>query len=137
MKKEIHCKNCKIIELPTFQDGKDGCLSVAEGMPFQIKRVYYIYDLNNNAVRGKHAHKKLEQVIFCMSGTCIMELDDGINGQSIVLDEPNVGIYMGPKVWHKIYDFSKNCIILVLASDFYDESDYIRKYSQFIEYSEA
>lgn len=131
MNKNIHCKNCKIVELSTFQDGKDGCLSVAEGMPFQIKRVYYIYGLDNDAIRGKHAHKKLEQVLFCINGSCIMELDDGINGQSIVLNEPSVGIYIGPKLWHTMSHFSENCIILVLASDYYDESDYIRDYSQF------
>ena len=131
MKKDTHCKNCKIIELPTIQDGKDGCLSVAEGLPFQIKRVYYIYNLNGNAIRGKHAHKKLEQLLFCISGSFIMELDDGVTKQIIGLDEPNVGIYLGPNLWHTMSHFSEDCIILVLASDYYDESDYIRNYSQF------
>ena len=128
---KIIVKNCRTVELPTFQDGKDGCLSVAEGMPFQIKRVYYIYDLNNNAVRGKHAHKKLEQVIFCVNGDFVMEVEDGRKKDFIALDKPNVGLYIGPDVWHIISCFSEDCIILVLASDYYDESDYIRNYSQF------
>lgn len=131
MKKDLYGINWKIIELPTFQDGKDGCLSVAEGMPFQIKRVYYIYNLNDNAVRGKHAHKKLEQMLFCISGSFIMELEDSNVKQSIAFDESNVGIYLGPEVWHTMSHFSEDCIILVLASDHYDESDYIRDYSQF------
>jgi len=134
MKKDIHCKNCKIIELPTIKDGRGSCLSVAENLrniPFKIKRVYYIYNLDGKAIRGMHAHKELEQVLFCISGSCLMEVDDGTNMQIITLDEPSVGIYLGPKLWHTMAQFSGNCILLVLASDFYDESDYIRDYPEF------
>lgn len=131
-------KNCKIIELPVILDGKDGCLSVVENLrniPFEIKRIYYIYNLNNkSAIRGKHAHKKLQQVIFCINGSFRIELDDGINRQDIILDEPNIGIYMDAKLWHTMNQFSENCILLVLASDFFDESDYIRDHSQYIKY---
>lgn len=134
---KIRVKNCKMIELPVIRDGKDGCLSVAENLrniPFEIKRVYYIYNLNDkNAIRGKHAHKKLQQIIFCINGSFCLKLDDGINRQDVILDEPNIGIYMDAKLWHTMSRFSENCILLVLASDFYDESDYIRDYSQFLE----
>ena len=134
MKKDLYGINWEMIELPAIQDGKDGCLSVAESLrdiPFEIKRVYYIYNLNDNTIRGKHAHKKLEQVLFCINGSCIMELEDSNLKRSIVLDEPNVGIYLGHAVWHTMSHFSKDCIILVLASDVYKESDYIRDYSEF------
>lgn len=135
---KIIVKNCKIVKLPVIKDKKDGCLSVAESsrnIPFEIKRIYYIYNFTNKStVRGKHAHKKLRQVLFCIDGSCILNLDDGTNKQFIVLNEPNVGIYLGPKLWHAMEIFSKNCIVLALASDHYDESDYIRDYAEFLEY---
>ena len=135
---KLKVKNCKMIELPVIIDGRDGCLSVAENLhniPFEIKRVYYIYNLNDkSAIRGKHAHKKLQQIIFCINGSFCLELDDGINRQDIILDEPNVGVYMDVKLWHTMRKFSENCILLMLASDFFDESDYIRDYSQYIKY---
>lgn len=131
-------KNCRIIKLPTIKDEKDGCLSIAEGLrniPFEIKRIYYIYNLNKESfIRGEHAHKKLQQVLFCINGSCFVDLDDGTNKKTPLLYAPNVGIYMGPLVWHKVGAFSKGCILLVLASDFYDESDYIRSYPEFLEY---
>ena len=133
---ELKVKNCEMIELPVMRDKRDGCLSVAENLrniPFDIKRVYYIYNLDDrNAIRGVHAHRKLEQVLFCINGSCQMELDDGANRQNIVLDKPNVGVYIGIELWHIMKSFSKHCILLVLASDFFDESDYIRDYSQFL-----
>ena len=131
-------KNSKRIELPKIVDGIDGTISVAENsvhIPFAIKRVYYIYDLNNpNAVRGKHAHKELEQVLFCINGSCEIGLDDGTNRQSIILDKPNIGIYLGTELWHTMLRFSDNCILLVLASDLYNENDYIRDYDDFKRY---
>ena len=133
---KLKVKNCKMIELPVIRDKRDGCLSVVENLrniPLEIKRVYYIYNLDDrNAIRGMHAHKKLEQVLFCINGSCQMELDDGTNRENIILDKPNVGVYIGIELWHTIKQFSKHCILLVLASDFYDESDYIRDYSQFM-----
>lgn len=133
---KLKVKNCKMIELPVMVDGKDGYLSVVENLrkiPFEIKRVYYIYNLNDkSATRGKHAHRKLQQAIFCINGSFYLGLDDGINKQDIILDEPNIGVYMDAKLWHTMSRFSENCILLVLASDFYDESDYIRDYSQYI-----
>jgi len=134
----IKVKNCKLIELPVMQDNRGGCLSVAEGfrdIPFEIKRVYYIYNLSTKSViRGMHAHKKLQQAIFCINGSCCLELDDGASSQSVVLNEPNIGIYMDIEVWHAVKDFSENCILIVFASDYYDKFDYIESYSQFIEY---
>lgn len=137
MTDEIIVKHSGYIELPRIQDGKDGTISVAEyenHIPFEIKRVYYIYGLNNpEAIRGKHAHKELEQVLFCISGSCKIGLDDGTRKQDILLDQPNKGILLGTELWHTMREFSKNCILLVLASDIYNENDYIRDYDRFIE----
>ena len=129
-------KNSGLIELPRITDGIDGTISVAEveiHIAFQIKRVYYIYDLeNSSAVRGKHAHKELEQVIFCLNGSFILTLDDGENQEKILLNRRNIGVYLGKDLWHTMSDFSANCILLVLASDNYKESDYIRNYNDFL-----
>ena len=128
-------KHSGFIELPKIVDGIDGTISVAEcfnHIPFSIKRVYYIYDLkNHNAIRGKHAHKTLEQVLFCINGSCEMELDDGENKQEIMMNEPHVGVILGAGLWHTMKKFSDNCILLVLASDVYNSSDYIRDYDEF------
>ena len=125
----------KII-LKEINDYPDGNLSVAEeskDIPFQIKRVYYIYDFSNEiATRGKHAHKNLEQVLFCISGSFKLLLDDGTTKMNIEMDTPNEGIYIGKYIWHTMWEFSKDCIILVLASDYFKESDYIRDYDEFI-----
>jgi len=86
------------------------------------------------AIRGKHAHKKLEQVLFCISGSFKLNLDDGENQMEFLVYKPNVGVYLGVDLWHSMTDFSSNCIFFVLASDYYNESDYIRNYSEFINY---
>lgn len=130
--------NCSIIELSKIQDGRDGCIAVAEcqkQIPFDIKRVYYIYDLHDKvALRGKHAHKHNQQVIFCINGAFTLTLDDGCRQEEIVLDSPGKGVYMGVGIWHTMKAFSDNCILLVLASDLYDEQDYIRNYEDFKAY---
>ncbi len=131
-------KHCAHVELKQVVDEKDGVLSIAEAgkeIPFQIARVYYIYGLAySRAQRGHHAHKELEQVIFCLRGSFKLMLDDGVNCQYIYLCNPNHGIYLGPKLWHTMFEFSDDCLILVLASDYYDEADYLRDYDSFIEY---
>ena len=134
---KIETKNSKWINLTKIIDGFDGILSVAEKsthIPFDIKRVYYIYNLINheNVIRGKHAHKEIEQVLFCINGSCKILLDDGTSKQEIKLDIPNVGVFIGTNLWHMMYDFQNNCILLVFASDTYKESDYIRDYNSFL-----
>ncbi len=136
--KLLEVNNCGIIELCRLVDGRDGVLSVAEiskQIPFEIKRVYYIYNLKDqSALRGKHAHKHNQQVIFCINGSFTLTIDDGIHQQEIILNQPNVGIFMDVKLWHTMKNFSDNCILLVLASDLFDENDYIRNYSEFQKY---
>jgi WxcM-like, C-terminal len=128
--------NCGDVRLQSFDDGKDGFLTIAEetvSIPFSIRRVYYISRLHNpDAVRGKHAHKELQQAIFCINGSFILDLDDGFTRTSILLNEPDRGIYLGPRLWHVMHGFSNDCVILVLASALYDESDYIRDYNEFL-----
>lgn len=128
----------RIIKLQNFNDFPNGNLVIAESnknIPFSIKRIYYINDLfNKNNVRGKHAHKKLEQIIFCINGSFTLGLDDGKTKQKILLNDPNYGIYLGSKLWHTMEKFSSNCVILVLANDYYKKNDYLRDYNKFIQY---
>ncbi len=101
-------------------------------IPFDVKRVYYIFDTKADVRRGFHAHKHLEQVAVCIKGACTFKLDDGKSQQHIRLDTPSRGLYIGNSVWREMYDFTENCVLLVMASNLYDESDYIRNYNDFI-----
>jgi mannose-6-phosphate isomerase-like protein (cupin superfamily) len=135
----LQVKNTRWIEIPEIIDGKDGILSVAEehkNIPFSIKRVYYIYglELRGHIQRGKHAHKTLEQILFCINGSCKVTLHDGSETQEISLCRPNAGIYLGRRVWHVMHAFENNCILLVLASDLFSEEDYIRNYDDYLEH---
>ena len=122
-------------ELIENNSGKLVFLESCKDIPFEIKRVYYIYGVKKGASRGFHAHKKLEQVYICLNGSCKVLLDDGKDKAEVVLDSPSEGLYFGSRVmWREIYDFSEGAVLLVLASDYYDEEDYIRDYSDFIKY---
>ena len=103
-------------------------------IPFAIKRVYYIYDTAEGVIRGRHAHKSLEQVLICVTGSCKVSLDDGKSKEEICLNKPNEGIYIKNNIWREMYDFSNDAVLVVLASDYYDENDYIRDYNEFIDY---
>lgn len=111
-----------------------GALIALEGqseVPFDIKRAYYLFRTIDGVRRGFHAHKQLTQVAVCVSGSCKILLDDGDNKINILLDNPRSGLLISPMVWHEMYDFSSDCVLLVLADDLYDESDYIRNYIDF------
>ena len=131
-------KNSGVIRLQFFRDYPDGDLYIGESsksVPFEIKRVYFINNLANpKAVRGKHAHKKLEQAIFCINGSFMLHLDDGTNKQKLLLDNSSHGVRLGPMLWVAMTEFSKDCVVLVLADDYYNESDYIRDYEEFLKY---
>lgn len=103
-------------------------------IPFKIKRVYYIYDTKEGVRRGFHAHKSLEQILICVSGSCKIHLDDGKETAEVELSSPNDGLYISNAVWREMYDFSPDAVLLVLASELYDERDYIRNYDDFIKY---
>ena len=101
-------------------------------IPFNIKRAYFIFNTKKNVSRGFHAHRDLQQVAVCVAGKCRMTLDDGKKREEVWLDSPNKGIYIDKYIWREMHDFSKDCVLLVLASEHYSESDYIRDYDQFL-----
>ncbi len=100
-------------------------------VPFEIKRVYYIFDVPRNFERGFHAHKKLHQVLICLNGSVKVMVEFGSKSEIFNLNDPSVGLYVGPLVWREMYDFSKGSVLLVLASDYYKEEDYIRDYETY------
>lgn len=107
-------------------------LESGKTVPFEIKRVYYIFGTQPDIARGFHAHKKLKQVAVCVAGKCRMVLDDGKKRDDAWLDSPSKGIAINEMVWHEMHSFSSDCVLLVLASEHYDEGDYIRLYSDFV-----
>lgn len=125
----------RFLDLKTLGDER-GHLVVLENnknIPFDVKRVYYLTDTQPGVPRGFHAHKELIQVAVCVSGRCLMKMDDGVNQEEVWLDAPNKAIIIDKMIWHEMHDFSQHCVLLVLASDLYDEADYIREYSSFME----
>jgi len=122
-----------LIDLPKISDPR-GNLSFIEGgrhIPFDIKRVYYIYDVPGGSDRGSHAHKKLHQFIVAMSGSFDVVLDDGEEKKRFHLNRSYYGLYVCPMMWRELDNFSSGAVCMVLASAHYDETDYIRDYSQF------
>ena len=107
-------------------------LEAEKKVPFPIKRVYYIFGTKEGVSRGFHAHRQLQQVAVCVTGKCRMVLDNGIKREEAWLDSPTKGILIKDMVWREMHDFSPDCVLLVLASEHYDESDYIRDYSLFL-----
>lgn len=103
-------------------------------IPFQIKRVYYIYDTLDGVRRGFHAHKKLKQLLLCVHGSCKILLDDGTDKEIVTLKNPFEGIFIESNIWREMYDFSPDAVLLVLASEVYNEEDYIRDYNVFLKY---
>ena len=103
-------------------------------IPFQIKRVYYMYDTGKGVRRGYHAHKSLEQILICIHGTCKILLDNGKEKKIVPLEKPYEGLYIANNIWREMFDFSPDAVLMVLASDFYNEEDYIRDYEEFLEF---
>ena len=103
-------------------------------IPFAIKRVYYMYDTGKGVVRGHHAHKKLQQILVCVHGSCKIRLDNGTEKKVVALDKPYEGLYVSNAMWREMYDFSPDAVLMVFASELYDESDYIRNYDEFLKY---
>ena len=103
-------------------------------VPFTIRRVYYLYNVKDDARRGFHAHKALQQYLICVHGSCKVLLDDGSVKKEVLLNNPNEGLYVGPSTWREMYDFTDGAVLLVLASEYYDETDYIRDYDSFLKY---
>lgn len=103
-------------------------------IPFRIKRVYYMYDTATGVARGFHAHKSLQQILICIHGSCKVCLDNGKEKKIVPLEKPYEGLYIANNMWREMFDFSSDAVLMVLASELYDESDYIRDYDKFLEF---
>ncbi len=121
------------IDFQVLGDSRGGLVSIEQStlIPFDIKRVYYIYRTAEGVSRGYHAHRRLKQVAICLAGSCRMLFDNGSIKEEYILNCPTKGVLIDGLLWREMHDFSEDCILLVLASEHYDESDYIRDYSEF------
>lgn len=127
--------DCKIIKLPKISDAR-GNLTFVEAenhVPFQFKRMYYLYDVPGGSDRGSHAHKNLHQFIVSMSGSFDVELSDGLQKKRFYLNRSYLGLYVCPMIWRVLDNFSSGSVCMVLASEFYDETDYIRDHDEFLD----
>lgn len=124
----------KLIPLQTHGDERGSLVALEEGhnIPFAIKRVYYMFKTKDGVRRGFHAHKQLKQVAIAVRGSCRFALDDGKERVEILLDNPAQGLLIESFMWREMYDFSDDCVLMVLADQHYDESDYIRDYNEFL-----
>ena len=123
----------KWLDFPPLGDDRGSlvALEANETVPFEIKRVYYLFGTKKDVTRGLHAHLDLKQVLLCVTGSCKILLDDGVVRQSVFLDSPTKGLLVESLVWREMSQFSSDCVLLVIASHYYDESDYIRNYDEF------
>jgi dTDP-4-dehydrorhamnose 3,5-epimerase-like enzyme len=128
-------KTMEKIKLKIIGDERGSLVALESNIsvPFEIKRVYYIYGTQNNVSRGFHAHKELRQLAVCVSGSCRLLLDDGKSKKNIILNNPSEGLLIGNLIWREMHDFSSDCVLMVLANEYYDELDYIRDYEKFKE----
>lgn len=134
--KHTTIEDCKLIDLRKISDPRGNLTPVegAQDIPFDIKRVYYLYDVPSGQSRGGHAHKELQQLIVAANGSFTITLDDGQNKRSYTLNRPYQGLSIVPGIWRVLDDFSSGAVLLCLASEHYEEADYIRNYREFKKY---
>lgn len=138
--KQAQATSDELVNWHSFQEMGDerGLLTIVESamnIPFALKRLYYIYGTKPGVRRGFHAHKKLTQILICISGECKVLLKTPEQEQEVKMSRPDIGLVVEKMVWHEMFDFSSDCVLLVLASDYYNESDYIREYDEYVELS--
>lgn len=128
--------DCSIIQFPKIENRQGNITPIEnhKNIPFDIKRVYYLYDVPGGEARGGHAHKKLEQIVIAASGSFDVLLNDGKNEKVVSLNRPYMGLHIVPGLWRELLNFSSGTICLVLASELYDEEDYIRDFNKFLDY---
>ena len=126
----------KMIQFQPHGDERGMLIALEEkkNVPFEVKRIYLMYGTKAGVHRGKHAHKTLKQVLFCPCGACTISLDDGKERKEVRLDKATEGLLVEACIWREMYNFSPEAVLMVLASDYYDESDYIRNYDEFLQY---
>jgi len=125
----------ELVDFKTLGDERGSLIALEENYntPFAIKRVYYIFDTKEGVTRGYHAHSNLKQIAIAVKGSCTFVLDNGKRREEIDLDNPNKGLLIEGLIWREMKDFSSDCVLIVLASEHYDENDYIRDYDIFLE----
>lgn len=123
----------KLIDFPSLEDQRGGLVAIESNLsiPFEINRLYYIFNTTSQS-RGFHAHIELKQVAICVKGSCRFILDNGHVREEVILSSPTQGLHIEALTWREMHDFSEDCVLLVLASEHYDESDYIRDYQDFL-----
>ena len=126
--------NYKLLDMTIFGDERGKLISLEgnRNIPFEIKRVYYIYDTLPNQARGQHAHRSLEQIIIAIDGACQFVLDDGKTREKVWLNRPDKALYIGKNMWREMKHFSYGCKLMILASEYYDEKEYIRNYDELL-----
>ena len=126
----------KIVNFETHGDERGNLIAIEQNneIPFEIKRIYYIFDTIDGVRRGYHAHKELQQMLICIHGSCKILLDDGNEKKIVELDDPSKGLYLNDVLWREMYDFSADAVLLVIVSDYYSEDDYIRDYTDFLRF---
>jgi len=130
---DINMQNCRNIDFKNHSDGRGDLVAIEhpKDLPFEIKRVYYIYNVNAETPRGFHSHKDLEQVLLAVNGEIKIRLKTPNEEEIVQLSDPSKGLYVGPMVWREMFDFSDHAVLLVLASHEYDENDYLRNYDDY------
>ena len=118
----------------SITSGKEEVFLHSNDIPFEIKRVYYMYDTKEGVRRGYHAHKSLQQILICIHGSCKILLDNGKEKKKVYLEKPYEGLYVPNNMWREMYDFSPDAVLMCLASEVYNEDDYIRDYQQFLDF---
>ena len=131
---DVRVDGCRLVRLTVKGDDRGSLVAIEgdETVPFPIARAYYVYGTQPGVSRGFHAHRRLRQLAIAVAGRCDMFLDDGTAQQLVPLDDPSLGLMIGPMCWREMRNFSPDCVLLVLASDHYDESDYIRDHDAFL-----
>lgn len=125
--------NIQLLQLQSHGDDRGCLISLEQGnnIPFDIKRIYYMFNTGHGVRRGFHAHKTLKQVAIAVRGSCMFHLDDGEEKMNVRLDDPSIGLLIDSFIWREMFDFSEDCVLMVLADQLYDEADYIRDYREF------
>ena len=122
------------LNFKTVTDGRGNLTVIESGLPFSIQRVYYLHEVPSGQQRGVHAHKELEQIVIPLHGSLEMILDNGTSSEKFVLDDPTKGVYVPKLVWRTLQNFSKDAVLLILASLKYSDEDYLRNYDEFLEF---